>query len=182
MKMYRLFVILAVAVASLAFCGCSDDDGPTIIHEVSRMNYFLRVDVSSELLAVADVSCECVNIYGESVTHDFYGTSTLIVDDTWKPDMGKPEPKQVKMTLKAKPRGDIDTAPSTLRFEATIMSEFTIYDQNNTTIGYNGFEKSMSKTVDAGAKIAPLLEANFPVNYSFIITKGEDGTYGVQIQ
>ena len=62
------------------------------------------------------------------------------------------------------------------------MSEFTVYDQNNNVLGYNGFEKSMSKTVNAGVKIAPILEDNFPVTYSFIITKGDDGTYGVQVQ
>ena len=182
MKAYKLLVILAAAVVGLVFCGCGEDKGPEIIREVSRMNHFLRIDISNELLSIADVTCECVNIYGEKVEYDFYGATTVLDDNTWKPDSGTPEPKQVVMTLKATPRGDSDTTSSTFRLEATIMSEFTVYDQNNNVMGYNGFEKSMSKTVNAGVKIAPILEANFPVTYSFIIAKGDDGTYGVQVQ
>ena len=49
MKMYRLFVILAAAIVSLAFCGCGEDKGPEITREVSRMNHFLRIDISNEL-------------------------------------------------------------------------------------------------------------------------------------
>ena len=52
MKAYKLLVILAAAVAGLVFCGCGEDKGPEIIREVSRMNHFLRIDISNSLLAL----------------------------------------------------------------------------------------------------------------------------------
>lgn len=183
MKVYRLFVILAAAVASLAFCGCGDgNDAPTILHEVSRMNHFLRLDASNDLIAIANVSCEIEDIYGENVTYELYGSTTQLVDNTWKKDMGNAEPTHIRMTLKATPRGDSDVTISSYLLEAALQSEFTVYDQNNKVIGYNGFAKSMSKMVNAGTNIKSFLEANFPVTYSFVITKGDDGMYSVQIQ
>lgn len=73
MKRFRLFTLLLASVATLAFCGCGEDNGPAIKHEVSRMNHFARLDISSDMLAIADVVCECTNIYGETVNYEFYG-------------------------------------------------------------------------------------------------------------
>lgn len=86
------------------------------------------------------------------------------------------------ITLKATPRGDSDTTTSTLLLEASIQTEFSVYNQNDKVIGYNGLEKGLSKRVEAGTNIKSFLSSNFPVTYSFVITKGDDGTYGVQAQ
>ena len=182
MKKFRLFTLLLASVATLAFCGCGEDNGPAIKHEVSRMNHFARLDISSDMLAIADVVCECTNIYGETKSYEFYGTNTILIDDTWRPNSGVEEPKQVTITLKATPRGDSETTTSTLLLDASIQTEFTVYNQNDKVIGYNGLEKGLSKRVEAGTNIKSFLGSNFPVTYSFVITKGDDGMYGVQAQ
>ncbi len=178
----KKFVMIMVTVVGLAFSGCGEDDGPKIVREVSRMNHFARLDISNDMLAIADVTCECTNIYGEKVVKEFYGTNTILIDDTWRPNSGAEEPKQVTITLKATPRGDDETTSSIFLLDASIQSEFTVYDQNDKVIGYNGFEKGLSKKVEAGTNIKSFLDSNFPVTYSFVITKGDDGTYGVQVQ
>ena len=183
MKKFRsLFVLLTAMFVGFVSSGCSDDNGPVIKHEVSRMNHFARLDISSDMLAIADVVCECTNIYGETESYEFYGTNTILIDDTWRPNSGVEEPKQVAITLKATPRGDSDTTTSTLLLEASIQTEFSVYNQNDKVIGYNGLEKGLSKRVEAGANIKSFLGSNFPVTYSFVITKGDDGMYGVQAQ
>ena len=182
MKMYRLFVILAATIASLAFSGCGEDKGPEVRRDVTRMQHFMRVDVSNDLLYMADVVCVVENIYGETKEYDFRSSSTVIVDDTWKSESGAAEPTQVKMTLKATPRVDSPTAESVYVVNASIQSEFTVYDQNNKIMGYNGFEKSMSQKIEKGEFIKPFIDGNFPVTYSFIVTKGNDGSCGVNIQ
>ena len=168
MKRFRLFTLLLASVATLAFCGCGEDNGPAIKHEVSRMNHFARLDISNDMLAIADVVCECTNIYGETKSYEFYGTNTILIE--------------VTITLKATPRGDSDTTTSISLLEASIQTEFTVYNQNDKVIGYNGLEKGLSKRVEAGTNIKSFLDSNFPVTYSFVITKGDDGMYGVQAQ
>ena len=181
MKKCRIFALLLASIVGLAFCGCDSNDGPEIIKNVSRMTHFMRVDVSSDLANIADVVCEYNNIYGEKVEKVMFGSSTLIVEDTWAANSGTQEPTVVKMTLKATPRGDSPTTESTYILEAAIMSEFSVYDQNNTIMGYNGFEKSMSKTVPAGTNIKSFLETQFPVTYTFNIVKGNN-SYSVVLE
>lgn len=173
---------MMVAVAGLAFSGCGEDKGPEIRQDITRMQHFMRVDVSNDLLYIADVVCIVENIYGETMEYNFRSSSTLIVDDTWKSDSGTAEPTQVKMTLKATPRGDSPTAESIYVLDASIQSEFTIYDQNNKIMGYNGFEKSMSKTIEKGGNIESVIGDNFPVSYSFVVAKGNDGSCTVHIR
>ena len=182
MRKFRIFALTLASVASLAFCACSDDNGPVIKKEVSRMTHFIRLDVSQELQTFADITCEYTNIYGEKVTEDMFGKSTYLVEDTWRPDSGVEEPKSITMTLTATPRGDADTTQSKHLFEVSLQSEFTVYDQNNQALGYNAIVKSLSKTVDKGTNIKNFLSSNFPVTYSFIITKGDNGAYSVQVQ
>ena len=55
MKRFRLFTLLLASVATLAFCSCGEDNGPAIKHEVSRMNHFARLDISSDMLAIVSV-------------------------------------------------------------------------------------------------------------------------------
>lgn len=183
MKRFRFVcVLLSAAMACFSMCGCSDDNGPIIKKTVSRISHFIRLDVISELLNFADVTCEYSNIFGELVTKQMYGTSTYITEDTWRPDSGIAEPEEVTITITATPRGDVTTTSSQLLFEVSLQSELTVYDQNNQAMGYNAIVKSLSKMVDAGTNVKTFLEANFPVSYSFVITKGDDGTYGVQVQ
>lgn len=177
-----LFVMLSAMLVGFVACGCSDDNGPVIKKEVSRMTHFIRLDVSSELQTFADITCEYNNIYGEKVTESMFGKSTYIIEDTWRPDSGIAEPTTITMTLTATPRGDVNVTESKHLFEVSLQSEFSVYDQNNKVLGYNALVKSMSKTVDKGTNIKNFLSSNFPVTYSFIITKDDNGTYGVQVQ
>lgn len=181
MKKCKIFALLLASVLGLVFCGCESNDRPEIVKNVSRMTHFMRVDVSSDLANIADIVCEYDNIYGEKVEKLMFGSSTLLVEDTWRPESGTTEPTYIKMTIKATPRGDSATTESTYLLEAAIMSELSVYDQNNTVMGYNGFEKSMSKTVPAGTNIKSFLDSNFPVTYSFKVVKG-DNSYSVVLE
>ena len=174
MKKCRIFALLLASIACFAFCGCDNNDGPEIVKNVSRMTHFLRVDVSSELAYIADVVCEYNNVLGEDVESLVFGASTYIDEKSWKPDMDVEEPTYITMTLKATPRGDSAVTESSHLFEASIMSELTVYDQNNEIMGYNGFEKSLSKSMPAGTNIKSFLESNFPVTYTFKIVKGNN--------
>ena len=182
MRKFRIFALMLASVASLAFCACSDDNGPVIKKEVSRMTHFIRLDVSQELQTFADITLEYTNIYGEKETVDMFGKSTYISEDTWRSDSGIEEPKSVTMTITATPCSDVDVTQSKHLFEVSLQSEFTVYDQNNQVLGYNALVKSLSKTVDKGTNIKNFLGSNFPVTYSFIITKGDNGAYSVQVQ
>ena len=181
MKKCRIFALLLASAVCLAFCGCDSNDGPVIVKNVSRMTHFMRVDVSNDLSNIADIVCEYDNIYGEKIEKPVLGSSTLLVENTWRPELGTGEPTMVRMTLKATPRGDSATTESTYLLDAVIMSELSIYDQNNTIMGYNGIEKSMSKTVPAGTNIKSFLETNFPVTYTFKIVKGNN-SYSVVLE
>lgn len=181
MKKLSILSILLASFVCVALCGCESNDDPVIVKNVSRMTHFMRVDVSSELAYIADVVCECKNIYGEQVEESMFGSSTHLVEDSWTPDMGILEPEYVTMTLKATPRGGSDVTESSYRLEAFIQSEFSIYDQNNEIMGYNGFEKSMSKNVSAGTDIKSFLKSNFPVTYTFRIEKGNNA-YNVSLE